>query len=140
MHMKQPPSVLGGGHSCDGDSVRTSNTHDECQSQNLLTAVEDNDCRIILDELGDETLSTSELSEKCNLPLSTTYRKVDILVEAGLLEAGTRLRRSGKHTSEYSKSVENIVITLDSSPGIAVQESRTNRREHAHPLTVKIRL
>jgi hypothetical protein len=41
---------------------------------NLLRALEDLGCRAILDVTGDEALSASEISERCDLPLSSTYR------------------------------------------------------------------
>ena len=67
------------------------NQIDTADTSTLLAALEDEDCRAILEETDPEALSASELSEACDLPLSTTYRKVDKLTEAGLLEEQIRL-------------------------------------------------
>jgi DNA-binding transcriptional ArsR family regulator len=78
----------------------------------VLAALEDEDCRRLLQAAADSAMSASELAEACEMPLSTTYRKVDILTEAGLLDEQLRLRRSGKHTSEYTLCVESIQLSI----------------------------
>lgn len=90
-------------------------------AEELLSALEDEDCRSILDATADDSLSASELSETCELPLSTTYRKVDILTEAGLLEEQIRLSTSGKHTSEYALCVEDIHLSFGGEAGIELE-------------------
>lgn len=91
--------------------------------QTLLDAVDDVDCRAILDATGDEALSASELSDACDLPLSTTYRKLERLTDAGLLEERTRVRRSGKHASEYVRTVERLTVSLDGGDGATLEVS-----------------
>jgi DNA-binding transcriptional ArsR family regulator len=81
--------------------------------ESLLSALEDEDCRSILEATTDEALSASELSETCDLPLSTAYRKLEQLTEAGLLEEQLRLSRSGKHTSEYIRSIEEVSVSIE---------------------------
>ena len=79
----------------------------------LLTALEDAGCRAILDATGDEPLCARELSERCDLPLSTTYRKLNRLTGVGLLAERTRLRPSGRHASEYTRRVASVRVSLD---------------------------
>jgi DNA-binding transcriptional ArsR family regulator len=81
--------------------------------QALLDALHDPDCRAVLDATGGESLSARELSEVCDLPLSTTYRKLDTLTTIGLLEERTRLCPDGKHASEYARRVESVDIDVD---------------------------
>jgi DNA-binding transcriptional ArsR family regulator len=80
--------------------------------QAVLDALQDPDCRAVLDATGEESLSASELSEVCALPLSTTYRKLDTLTEVGLLDERTRLCPDGKHASEYVRSVEHVDVDV----------------------------
>jgi len=80
--------------------------------QRLLAVLDDADCRTILEATTEDSLSANELSEACDVPLSTLYRKLDLLTDAGLLKEGTRLRRSGKHASEYSRVVEEIAVSV----------------------------
>jgi len=98
------------------------------QAESLLTALEDEDCRAILNATGAEALSASELSEACNMPLSTTYRKVDTLTEAGLLEEQIRISRSGKHTSEYALCVEDVQLSFGGEDGIELEITREAER------------
>lgn len=95
----------------------------------LLDALEDQDCRTILEAASGQALSAAELSEACDLPLSTTYRKVDQLADAGLLEEQVRLSRSGKHTNEYILGVENVQFSVDPDDGIALQVSHRSEPE-----------
>ncbi|MFB6228975.1 MAG: helix-turn-helix domain-containing protein [Halobacteriales archaeon] len=89
--------------------------------QKLLGALDDADCRAILGAASESTLTAKEVSEACDLSLSTTYRKLDLLTTAGLLEERTRIRQSGKHASEYTRSIEDIVISLDALGTVDVQ-------------------
>ena len=92
----------------------------------ILGALDDSDCREILKMTGDEALSASELAELCDLPLSTTYRKLELLTEAGLLEERTRIRHSGKHVSEYVVRIDDVMISIDSGNGIEVEISSSD--------------
>ena len=92
--------------------------------QLLLDALDDAGCRSILEATGEEALSANELSETCDLPLSTTYRKLELLTDAGLLEEGIRIRRSGKHTSEYVRSVDDVHLAVGGDGGIEVTVER----------------
>lgn len=79
----------------------------------LLGALEDADCRAILEAASDQALSAGELCEVCDLSSSTGYRKVDQLSDAGLLEESIRLNTSGSHTSEYRLAVSDLEIDLE---------------------------
>lgn len=96
----------------------------ESAVQEILNALDDSDCRAILDATHKEALTANEVSETHDLPLSTTYRKLDILTEAGLLEERTRIRRSGKHASEYTRLVDDVVISLGPQGETEVQVTR----------------
>jgi DNA-binding transcriptional ArsR family regulator len=102
--------------STDGDAdlsskdVRTA--IDEDADEALLDAFDDAYCRAILDATSERALSAKEISEACELPLSTTYRKLKQLTDADLLDERTRICRTGKHASEYRRVVEDVVVTL----------------------------
>lgn len=86
----------------------------------VLDALDDTDCRSILEATSGESLTASELSETCDLPLSTTYRKLDRLTDAGLLRETLRLHRSGKHVNQYERNVEDIVINVEDSGDLSL--------------------
>ncbi|WP_290818868.1 helix-turn-helix domain-containing protein [Halovivax sp.] len=94
---------------------------DDEEVQRVLEVLDDPDCRAILGETGEEPLSAGELADACDVPLSTTYRKLDQLTSAGVLADGLRLCRSGKHTSEYVRRIDDVVVSIDPERGIVLR-------------------
>lgn len=97
----------------------------DVDSESVLAALDDPDCRKLLEATTDEALTAQELADRCEVPRSTTYRKVEQLTEAGLLEEGVRLRTDGKHASEYRRSFDDITISLSASDGFEVGISQS---------------
>lgn len=75
----------------------------------VLTALADEDARTILRTL-DEPMTAQELQDRCDIPESTLYRKLDRLTATGLLHQQTRIRRDGRHTSEYLPAFTRVTI------------------------------
>lgn len=115
--MSQSPLASVTGHYIDASSEQVRRVDGEESIQELLDVLDDPGCRDILDATSNTALSANEVSETCDLPLSTTYRKLELLTDVGLLEERTRVRRSGKHPNEYIRTVSNVVISLDSGEG-----------------------
>lgn len=88
------------------------------RAEEILNALEDADCRAILDATCESALTAKEVSTACDVPLSTAYRKLDALVDAGLLVERVRLSRSGKHASEYARAVEDVVVSVSPEGGV----------------------
>jgi len=115
------------------EATEESTVDDAEEVQAVLDALHDPDCRTMLDATSEASLSANELSEACDLPLSTTYRKLDTLTEVGLLDERTRLCPDGKHASEYVRRVESVDVDVDGEDGFVVTVShrdpaRTTRR------------
>lgn len=79
--------------------------------QAVLDALEDPACRTIVETV-DTPMTASEISDACSIPLSTTYRKLDLLTEATLLEEQTEIREDGHHTTRYVLAVESVELSL----------------------------
>lgn len=110
MSRSRPVGVPSGRESSsdDADLVRW-----DRDVHHLLGLLEDPYCRTILEETSTETLTARELAERGEFPLSTTYRKLDALTDAGLLEEGVRLRDVGRNPSEYVRAVDEVVLSLE---------------------------
>ncbi|GAB3667589.1 helix-turn-helix domain-containing protein [Halopiger thermotolerans] len=80
--------------------------------QHVLAALDDDACRAILEATSDESLTATELSEQCDIPTSTAYRKVEMLTEANLVEERVRINTSGKHATEYRRSFDDVVVSV----------------------------
>ncbi|MFP4529699.1 MAG: helix-turn-helix domain-containing protein [Halodesulfurarchaeum sp.] len=109
-------------------------------SQAVFDALEDGDCRRIIEHL-EEPLTAKELSEDCELPLSTTYRKLDILTEASLLSERTVIQSDGHHTTQYEIAFEEVTIELDEDHRITVgiQRASESTDERLETLWAEVR-
>ena len=95
--------------------------------QPLLDALDDADARTIIRTI-EEPATANEVSEQCGIPLSTTYRKLDLLTQTGLLEEGTEIRSDGHHTTTYTVAFEEVRIALTDSREFAVEIARTEEQ------------
>lgn len=93
----------------------------EAAIQTVLEVLADAESRNILEVTAKHSLTASQISERCELALSTTYRKLDELTDTGLLAKRTRFPISGEHTNEYTRLVDDIVIQPADDWGIKVQ-------------------
>lgn len=89
----------------------------------VLDALADDAARRIVAALT-EPKTASELSEECDIPLSTTYRKLEKLTDASLLSESTDIRRDGQHTTRYSVSFDAVTVSVDDGA-----ENAEDRRE-----------
>ncbi|WP_335998817.1 helix-turn-helix domain-containing protein [Halorientalis halophila] len=119
--MSQSPSAIATGKFGDETATDATAVDRAAEIQHVLDALDDTDCRAILDAASEDARSANELSDACDLPLSTTYRKLELLTDAGLLEERTRLSATGKHSSEYVRAVDDVVVSLGSDGGSGLE-------------------
>ena len=94
--------------------------------QAVLDALDDEDCRRLVGRL-DQPRTAKELSEACEMPLSTTYRKLDLLSTASLVDERTQIRAGGHHTTQYVLDFDAVRIALDDDRGFEVAIDRPAR-------------
>lgn len=94
--------------------------------ETVLGALDDQDCRTIINQL-EEPMTANQLSESGDIPLSTTYRKLDYLVDATLLNELTELRGDGHHPTRYEIAFEDVRIGLDDDRSLWVSITRPDR-------------
>jgi DNA-binding transcriptional ArsR family regulator len=97
--------------------------------QSLLELLTDADCRAILTATTDEALTAREVSEDVDLPLSTTYRKLEALTDAGFLAEGTRFDSDGSHPSQYRRAVADVVVSVAADGAALTVVRRSQVRE-----------
>lgn len=95
----------------------------------LLTALSDRVCRRILGATTEQALTANELSERLDLPLSTTYRKLDLLCETTTIQQSCRLVGGGHHATQYRCTLGQIHISLSVSDGALLSVIQTNGTE-----------
>mgnify|MGYP006304652785 CR=1 FL=1 len=94
--------------------------------QTVLDALEDPDCRSIVKQVTDP-MTASEISEATEIPLSTTYRKLELLTDASILTERTEIRQGGHHTTRYVPDFEAVEISLSPDREFEVTISRPTR-------------
>ncbi|MDY7082276.1 MAG: transcriptional regulator, partial [Halobacteria archaeon] len=65
------------------------------------------------------------LSDECDIPLSTLYRKLERLSELSLLVESVEMRTDGKHTTRYESGFEDISIGMNDEREFEIEVSRT---------------
>ncbi|QCC59935.1 helix-turn-helix domain-containing protein [Natrinema thermotolerans] len=78
----------------------------------VIAALDDCACREIIAIL-EEPMTVEAIAEATDCPLSTTYRKLDCLTEAGLAEEAVGVREGRHRKARYVANLERISIGLD---------------------------
>ncbi|UHQ95439.1 helix-turn-helix domain-containing protein [Haloterrigena alkaliphila] len=93
--------------------------------ERVIAVLDDADCREIIAIL-EAPKTVLEIAEETDLPLSTTYRKLDRLTEAGLASETVGVRRGSHHTSRYVADFDRIGISLDDEREFRVDIDSSN--------------
>ncbi|MFB6097478.1 MAG: ArsR family transcriptional regulator [Haloferacaceae archaeon] len=110
----------------DGDrDLSAVETDDPPELDGVLAALHDEDCRQLLEATAGESLTASELVERCTIPSSTLYRKLEFLTDIDVLEASVRVDASGDHAREYTLTVEEITLRFSDREGLTVEAVRS---------------
>ncbi|AWB28108.1 winged helix-turn-helix domain-containing protein [Halococcoides cellulosivorans] len=99
---------------------------DDPAVQDVLDALDDPECRTIVGVL-EEPMTANEISEASDIPLSTTYRKLELLTESTLLTEGVEIRPDGQHASTYEVAFEEVTVDLNDDREVEVAISRRAR-------------
>lgn len=112
---------------------------DAVDGQTVFEALADTDCRALLAAL-DRPLTASEVTESCDLPQTSAYRKLEQLVAAGLVEERTRIDTDGHHATAYVRDCEGLVVDIDGDPefGIRVLREREGPDERLAKLWTRV--
>ena len=73
--------------------------------------------------------SAQALSEEIEIPIATCYRRIEELVEAGLLECeGRQLSTEGRRTNIYRRTLDELEIDFSSDGPNLSEKPRTEAR------------
>lgn len=93
---------------------------DDGDVSRVVDLLGDDYARTILVHARDDPKSVEVLSDECDAAPSTIYRRVERLVEAGLLEVHQQLDPDGHHYKEYAARLDEVSITLEAD-GFSVE-------------------
>lgn len=103
-------------------------------TQGTIATREPDQLRAVLEALGDATslgvlralrdgdapMTVQELATAADVSLTSTYRKLDRLTEAGLVEELDELDADGHRRSRYRPIVDQVAVELGSTDGVEV--------------------
>ncbi|MCU4744752.1 helix-turn-helix domain-containing protein [Natronoglomus mannanivorans] len=81
-----------------------------CDPELIVDTLSDDGARDIFFFV-DEPATVKEISRECEIPKTTAYRKVDTLLDAGLIEPVPQ--QSSESVTKYGKAIECVSITYD---------------------------
>lgn len=81
--------------------------------EDLLALLDDSYARCILMATARKPMTASQLEEHCNTSHPTIYRRVNALIDAGLVTKQTELDPEGHHRNIYVATLEELVVSLD---------------------------
>mgnify|MGYP000476942950 CR=1 FL=1 len=94
--------------------------------QTVLDALDDGDCRTILEETA-EPMTATELSDTCEIPRSTLYRKLELLADASLVRERETINPGGGRTTKYERDFDDVTISIDGDDSFSVTVERPSR-------------
>lgn len=80
--------------------------------EEVLDTIGDEMARRVLIALSKEPLSAKELGDTCEMSLPTVYRRVDVLMDHGLITEKTVVADDGNHYKEYHCNFDSTLISL----------------------------
>ena len=98
----------------------------DCEADEVLRALGAQYSAAILAAAG-SPVSAQELSDRMDVPIATCYRRIEDLVDAGLLRReGRELSDQGRRTNVYRRTVDEVRVDLTEAP---VSPTFVNRAE-----------
>ena len=94
--------------------------------QDILDALDDPDCRSILNET-DEPMTATELTDICDIPTSTVYRKLNLLRRASLVRELHEVGPEGGRISRYQRNMTDVTFSIDDGDEFSVVVERPPR-------------
>lgn len=93
---------------------------DDPSIERVCEALADPECRRILDELS-EYRTAKEVVDRCDIAKTSTYRKLDRLTEAGLVDERVDVRPDGHHATTYRRDFDGVVVTHEEGESFSIE-------------------
>lgn len=85
----------------------------EARNDRILDVVSDDVVKSILTVTDRQAMSAQTLEAHCDASLATVYRRIEELLELGLLRERTELRADGNHYKMFESNLEHLSVRLD---------------------------
>ncbi|UPM44208.1 winged helix-turn-helix domain-containing protein [Halocatena salina] len=94
--------------------------------QDVLDALDDPDCRAILEET-EQPMTAKELGERCEISTSTLYRKLDLLSTATLVRELHSVHPDRGRITRYQRDIASLNVSITDDDQFDVRINRPER-------------
>lgn len=109
-----------------GDSgSSTPETVSDADTDELLSVLGDEYTLTILSTLGEQSLSAREIADRTDVSRQTVYRRLEPLVDAGVVDTSMAVHPSGHHRQQFRIAVGQLEVSLDGDSLGATDEQAT---------------
>lgn len=91
--------------------------------ERVITVLDDDACREIVSAL-EEPMTVREVADEADVPLSTTYRKLERLTDTSLVSETMEIRSGGHHRARYVTNFDRVAVELDDDRDFRVEIER----------------
>jgi len=113
---------------------------DQELSKIFLESFADSDKRLIIGSVMDESLIISDITKKCQIPQTSGYRKINFLINNGLLvSSGFEFTQDGKRVKKYETIIDNVIMEIvKNSVSVKIKLKKSLLNESSILQTVQI--
>jgi len=113
---------------------------DQELSKIFLESFADSDKRLIIGSVMDESLIISDITKKCQIPQTSGYRKINFLINNGLLvSSGFEFTQDGKKVKKYETIIDNVIMKIvKNSVSVKIKLKKSLLNESSILQTVQI--
>ena len=113
---------------------------DQELSKIFLESFADSDKRLIIGSVMDESLIISDITKKCQIPQTSGYRKINFLINNGLLVfSGFELTQEGKKVKKYETIIDNVIMKIvKNSVSVKIQLKKSLLNESSILQTIQV--
>ncbi|MHA7733568.1 hypothetical protein [Nitrosopumilus sp. S6] len=102
----------------------------------ILQAFGDPEKKKILELLSDESKIIADIIKKCDLPQTSGYRKINSLIDEGLLVSAEQVVKENKKINKYISVINNVKINIEKSN--VVVELQLNEQQQKDSSVVQV--
>ncbi len=92
--------------------MQTINVNEQDKKETILSAISDRYSRIILEATLPAPKTALEISTEFNIPISTTYRRLQVLYDSKLLTISGTISDDGKKFFMYKSNVKQVLVSF----------------------------
>lgn len=108
---------------------------DDCPPDEVFALLDDEYARSLLSATSHEPMTAPELSDQCDMSVSTVYRRLNALEDCGLVTAEHVPDLDGNHKRRYEAHLDTLVVSLDDGDFDVSLRTATRTQEFADAFT-----